>query len=366
MKGETRFRIYKILYPLAWLYGLAVWMRNRLFDAGVISRMRFRTPVICIGNLTVGGTGKTPHTEYLIRLLCGEQRRVAVLSRGYKRKSKGFVLADEATPMEEIGDEPFQMKSKFPHITVAVDADRCEGVRLLEESSPAQRPDVVLLDDAYQHRYIMAGLNILLTDYNRPIYADALLPAGRLRESFAGRKRAQIIIVTKCPPGLGEEEAGNIRRRLRLQPGQKLYFTTLQYVHLQPFSAGEGSGNVPLPLSAISKEKQVILLTGIASPEKLESDLKAYTPHIISLRFADHHQFTASEAEEIRRTYNEKGKGGIIITTEKDATRLHGIGLGSAVESRLYVLPVEVKVLLGQAEEFNNNIKEYVRSHLNV
>ena len=173
-------RIYRWLYPLSWLYGLGVRLRNAMFDAGILPSQTFALPVVCVGNLTVGGTGKTPHTEYLIRLLMQAGWHVGVLSRGYKRKSKGFVWAESETPMEQVGDEPFQMKSKFPDIRLAVDADRPHGIRCM--TAPHVQPplDVILLDDAYQHRYVKAGLNILLTDYQRPIYEDALLPAGRL------------------------------------------------------------------------------------------------------------------------------------------------------------------------------------------
>ena len=199
-------------------------------------------PVICVGNITVGGTGKTPHTEYLIRLL-NKQYQIAVLSRGYKRKSKGFVLAKEDTPVHAIGDEPFQMKQKFPNIHMAVDADRCHGIELLCRESIAPGTEVVLLDDAFQHRYVKAGMNILLVDYNRLITEDTLLPAGRMREPESGKYRAQIVIITKCPPNMKPMEYRVLTKQMNLYAFQQLYFTTLSYGKLRPlFNGGKEIG----------------------------------------------------------------------------------------------------------------------------
>lgn len=210
--------------PLAWLYGLGVRTRNMLFDLGVLPSRSFGLPVICIGNITVGGTGKTPHTEYLIRLLA-KRKRVVVLSRGYKRKSHGFIIASDNATAEEIGDEPCQMKRKFPGIEVAVDADRCHGIDMLTAPERTAKPDVILLDDAYQHRYVKAGLNILLMDFHRVTYKDRLLPAGRLREPHSGISRADIIIVTKCPKTITDKQIDDIATSLNLSDNQKLFFT---------------------------------------------------------------------------------------------------------------------------------------------
>ncbi len=194
---EHFFKIHKWLYPVSWLYGAVVIIRNKLFDWGLFRSKSFDVPVICVGNLSVGGTGKTPHTEYLIKLL-HDKYQVAVLSRGYKRRTQGYVLATPQSTARTIGDEPYQMYTKFPSVTLAVDENRCHGIeKLLALKKPAV--DVVLLDDAFQHRYVKPGLSILLTDYHRLFCDDALLPAGRLREPVSGKNRAQIIIVTKCP-----------------------------------------------------------------------------------------------------------------------------------------------------------------------
>ena len=224
MEGDL-IKIREWLLPIAWLYGIGVRIRNWLFDTNILKSKSYDIPVISVGNITVGGTGKTPHTEYLIRLL--EKRvKVAVLSRGYKRKSKGFVLATADTPMQDIGDEPFQMKEKFPNIYVAVDKDRRHGIEKLCDGQTAPGTGVVLLDDAFQHRYVKPGLNILLVDYHRLICDDKLLPAGRLREPQAGKDRANIVIVTKCPPDIKPMGFRVIKKNLKLFPYQALYFST--------------------------------------------------------------------------------------------------------------------------------------------
>lgn len=288
-------------------------------------------PVICVGNITVGGTGKTPHTEYLIRLL-SEQYQVAVLSRGYKRQSKGYVLATEKTPMPEIGDEPYQMKHKFPQIHMAVDNDRCHGIEQLMKDSVQPPTDIVILDDAYQHRYVKAGLNILLMDYHRLIYFDKLLPAGRLRESRAGRMRADIIIITKCPRDITPMERRGIVLSLDLENWQKVFFTTYKY---------------PNHLTTCSENP--LLVTGIASPQQMAYDLNKLIPDFEVLSFPDHHNFTQQDIETIRT----KAAGRTILTTEKDATRLHGL-------ENLVIIPIEVEFLDNKADEFNQIIKDYV------
>ena len=351
-------RIYKCLYPFAWLYGLGVRLRNAMFDCGLLRSQTFPIPVICVGNLTVGGTGKTPHTEYLIRLLTQTGRQVGVLSRGYKRKSKGFLWAEADTPMEQIGDEPFQMKSKFPNIRLAVDADRPHGIRCMTASQVQPPIDVILLDDAYQHRYVKAGLNILLTDYQRPIYEDALLPAGRLREPLSGKERADVVIVSKCPSDLSVSAAESIKGRLCLQPHQVLFFSTLHYGALRPYA--DGRLDRVRPLDSLCEDTPVILLTGIAAPGKLLADLNVYTKRVRSVCFPDHHQFTMADAESINRLYAEMDAGTLVITTEKDETRLHHLPLDEEVKAHLYVLPIEVRFLFGGQTTFNRKILDYV------
>ena len=331
MEGD-HIHINYWLMPFSWLYGLAVSIRNLMFDVGMFKSKTFSLPVICVGNITVGGTGKTPHTEYLIRLL-SEKHQVAVLSRGYKRKSEGYVLATPTTSMTDIGDEPYQMKQKFPQIHMAVDKDRCHGIEELMKKEVQPPTDVVILDDAYQHRYVKAGLNILLMDYHRPIHLDKLLPAGRLRESSSGSRRADIVIITKCPHDITPTERKGIERSLNLENVQKVFFTTYQYP-----DKIEGIGENPL------------LVTGIASPQQMVYDLQKIVPTFEVMSFPDHHNFTENDINSIRT----RAAGRTILTTEKDATRLHGL-------ENVKVIPIEVEFIDGK-EEFDSIIRNYVNT----
>ena len=331
-----------------------------MFDWGIYKEQEFQLPVICIGNITVGGTGKTPHTEYLIRLL-QKQFQVAVLSRGDKRKSKGFVLAQEDTPIHMIGDEPYQMKQKYPKIHMAVDSDRCHGIEQLCKESIAANTEVVLLDDAYQHRYVKAGVNILLIDYNRLICEDTLLPAGRLRESEAGKYRAHVVIITKCPPYMSPMDFRVLTKQMDLYAFQQLYFTTLQYGKLRPlFNNGK-----EYSINSIQSNVHILLVTGIASPQQLEKDLSKINKHIHSLTFGDHHNFTAADLQTICQHFEQLPEGHrMIITTEKDATRLQKHPyLSESIKPYIYVLPIEVSFLQGQENMFNQYIMDYVRKN---
>ena len=333
-------------------------LRNTLFEMGVLKTRSFQIPIISVGNITVGGTGKTPHVEYLVRLL-KDQFRVAVLSRGYKRKSKGFIKADKQTTMPEIGDEPYQMKQKFPGITIAVDKNRCHGIDLLTEQD--SKLDVILLDDAFQHRYVKPGINILLVDYHRLIIYDKLLPAGRLREPLSGKDRADIVIVTKCPKDLKPMEYRVVTKAMNLYPYQRLYFTTLEYAALQPMFQ-TSQANIP-PLDSLH-DTHVLLLTGIASPEQLVHDLSPMTSHLSPLTFADHHQFGRKDIQLINDTFAALPSPKLIITTEKDATRLNHVeGLSDEVKKNIYILPVRISFMQEQEDTFNQQIRDYVRKN---
>lgn len=357
MEGDF-IRINRWLLPLSWIYGLITGIRNTLFDIGVLKSRSFNVPMISVGNITVGGTGKTPHVEYLVRLL-QDKFRVAVLSRGYKRKSRGFVLAGDEDTVATIGDEPYQMKKKFPNTSVAVDKNRCNGVSKLIDNSIVKDIDVVLLDDAFQHRYVKPGINILLVDYHRLIIYDTLLPAGRLREPLSGKNRADIVIVTKCPKDLKPMEFRVITKAMNLYPYQHLYFSTLDYDALQPIYCGEKR-----KLETLGKNENVMLLTGIASPKQMIIDIKPYTEKIHPLTFSDHHAFTPGDVEKINNTFAALPSPKIIITTEKDATRLFGLsGLSEEVRHNIYTLPVKVRFMLEQEETFNENIIGYVRKN---
>lgn len=358
--NRNLIKINKWLYPISWIYGVGVWLRNKLFDWGYYKERSFDLPVICIGNLTVGGTGKTPHTEYLIRLL-QKSYQVAVLSRGYKRKSKGFVLAKEDTPMHLIGDEPYQMKQKFPHIHMAVDADRCHGIEQLCKENIATGTDVILLDDAFQHRYVKAGINILLVDHNRLITEDALMPAGRMREPLSGKDRAHIVIITKCPKDIKPMEHRVLTKQMNLYAFQQLYFTTMDYGKLRPLF----NGGKEYALQHIHPAVHILLVTGIASPEPLEEELSAVNKHVHTLTFDDHHDFTEQDMLEIEHQFQQLPEGKrMIITTEKDATRMVSYPqLPMVIQPYIYVLPIEVVFLQNQQDIFNKYILDYVRKN---
>lgn len=357
MEGDF-IKINEWMLPLSWLYGLGVKLRNQMFELGILKSRSFDIPVISIGNITVGGSGKTPHVEYLIRLL-KDVTKVAVLSRGYKRKSKGYVLADNNTAMEDIGDEPFQMKTKFPDIHVAVDKSRCHGIDMLTENEETKDTSVILLDDAFQHRYVKPGINILLVDYHRLIIYDKLLPAGRLREPQGGKARADIVIITKCPKDLKPMEYRVIIKAMNLYPYQQLFFTTLEYDNMHAIFGGKER-----TIESIGKEENILLLTGIASPKQMLYDLGEYSDNITPLTFPDHHCFRSKDIERINETFARMPSPKIIVTTEKDNARLHGMdGLSDEVKRNIYTLPIKIKFMLDQQEEFNNKIIGYVQKN---
>ena len=354
MEGDL-VRTNEWLTPLSWLYGMGVALRNALFDMDVLESRSYKIPVICVGNLTVGGTGKTPHTEYLLRLL-SPRYKVAVLSRGYKRKTSGYILATEESTVEEIGDEPWQMKQKFPDIYVAVDKNRREGIERLCDDPETCDVEVILLDDAFQHRYVKPGLSILLVDYHRMVTDDRLLPAGRLREPMEAMNRANIVVVTKCPHEIKPMDYRVIQKALGLKPYQKLFFSTFRYGKLWGLFHDKER-----KLSSLAPEESVLLLTGIASPEQLHLDLRRHTQRITTLSYPDHHNFTPYDIRHINHVFASLPSPRIIITTEKDATRLlYMQGLSREVKESLYILPIRVDFLRDEQDMFNEKISGYV------
>ncbi len=326
----------KLLYPFSVLYHLITGFRNKLYDQQILKSESYDFPVICVGNLNTGGTGKSPMIEYLLDYLA-EDYKVACLSRGYKRKSKGFQLVEEDSPAAQVGDEPLQFKKKFPKATVAVDANRREGIKKLTEFSP----DLILLDDAFQHRRVEAGLNILLTAYDDLYTDDLLLPGGNLRESSAGAKRADLIVVTKCPSALSEVEMEKIRKDLNPAPSQDIFFSTIQYTD-RVFSA-DGS----IPLENITSA--FTLVTGIAKPGPLLDFLKSRNLNLTHLRFSDHHHFSEKEIEALGREIK-------ILTTEKDYMRLKD----RLPKEKLYYLPISTSILGGEANRFRRKIDDFI------
>ncbi len=317
----------RLLFPFSILYWAATAVRNYLYDKGWKKSTSFDIRVIAVGNLSVGGTGKTPMVEYLIRML-SQRYRTATLSRGYKRKSSGFVLADADTTVEQIGDEPFQYHSKYKNVKVAVDADRVEGVRrLLKETGDLQ---LVILDDAFQHRKIKAGFYILLTAYADPFYDDVLLPAGNLRESASGARRADVVIVTKCPPDLSQKEQDAIKKRID-KPADRIFFSAIAY------APSITNGKDEFTTAAFGDD--FIAVAGIAKPGYFYRHLNRRSED--TLTFPDHHHFSDADVQKILR----RAAGRKIVTTEKDYMRLQNL----IPASQLYYLPIQMSLLADEA-----------------
>lgn len=333
----------KILFPFAILYGFITTFRNFLYDKGIIKSYSFELPIIAVGNLSVGGTGKTPQIEYLIRLL-SDKYKVATLSRGYKRKSEGFVLADKNASAETLGDEPFQFYQKFPNVQVAVDANRKNGIEQLLSSN--EKPEIILLDDAYQHRKVKAGFYILLTAYNDLYADDFILPTGNLRESRTGAKRADVVIVTKCPVNLSLDEQKSIKHKLKLTQNQELYFTFIDY------DSAIFSEDKQLQVSDV-KNIDKLLLAGIAKPEPFFKHLRKENDEV--LIFPDHHHFSEKDISDIK----SKAQNNIIITTEKDYVRLRG----QLPKEQLFYLPIKSSFISGH-ENFNKEIINYIEKSI--
>jgi len=363
MEGDF-IKLNKKLLPLSWFYGLGVGFRNLLFEMNILKSHSYKPPIISVGNITVGGTGKTPHVEYLVRLL-KDKIHIAVLSRGYKRKSKGFLLATEESTFKELGDEPFQMKQKYPDIDVAVDKKRTRGIEYLVNGSCTKKEvDAILLDDAYQHRYVKPGLNILLVDYHRLIIHDKLLPAGRLREPVKGKDRADIVIVTKCPVSLNPMEFRVLTKQMNLYPYQQLFFTTIKYEPLVPLFPDNPDNLESQEYPSFLAGRNILLLTGIASPKQIYYDLKPHAGSLQPLRYGDHHNFRKKDITRINAEFDALPSPKLIITTEKDAVRLKDVeGLSPEARKNLYVLPISIKFMLEGEESFNEKIIGYVQKN---
>lgn len=356
MPTENDIKIHSLLSPLSFLYGIGVRFRNQLFDWKLLSSESYPIPVICIGNLAVGGTGKTPHTEYIIRLL-KDDYQIAVLSRGYKRKTSGFILANEYSTSIEIGDEPYQMKHKFPDILVAVDADRREGINRLLALPKEQRPEVILLDDAYQHRYVTPSFSIVLTDYHRLFYNDKLLPAGLLREPANGIRRADMVIVTKCEEEMKPIEYRIIEENMKLLAHQSIHFTHISYDELKPVFAGQTK---TFNRKNISKEDELLALVGIASPDAFIKEIRKFSEKVTPLIFPDHHTFDKSDIRRIKSTFDKiTSANKYILTTEKDAARLLvNPHIPEEWKARMYYLPITIEFCLDK--NFDDEIKKHI------
>ncbi len=337
--------------PLAILYGGIIFLRNKLYDWGFSSSLKFTLPIISIGNLNVGGTGKTPHTDYLIQLL-KNQYHLATLSRGYKRATRGYVLANENTTAWHIGDEPMQTKRKHPHVQVCVCEDRIMAVPTLLQQAPLT--EIILLDDAFQHRSIAPSLNILITDCNHLYTKDYILPFGRLREFRSGAKRANIIIVSKCDTNITEQKAASIVNELQPKSHQTVFFTSLEY---QPFVHLFSQENVTINGASL------LVVSGIANPTSLLAQIRTVTSNFHYLQYRDHHYFSVEDLEEMQVAYNAlPGTKKYLVTTEKDAARLllhQDLILQYQIE--VVVLPIEIKFLMNGEHQFSQIIHSHIQ-----
>ncbi len=354
-------RKYFFLFPFAILYRVITDIRNYLFDNSIIPSKKFSLPVICVGNITVGGTGKTPHTEYLAGLLHNEFK-VAVLSRGYRRKSSGFRIASEVSGVGDIGDEPLQVYRKFRDIIVAVDRNRVNGVRNLMKEFP--ETEVIILDDAFQHRSINPGLSILLSNYDRLITRDYLMPYGMLRESMKNIKRADIILISKTPETISGETVAGIIEEIKPADNQSLFFTSFKYGDPLPLFERIVPGKISIP-EKISGNFGIVLVTGVADPEPFRQFLLKYFKEAIHLKFPDHHCFSENDIRKITTAWNNlKSPEKAIITTEKDSVRLKEFtSIPDIMKKAFFYVPVSVDFLKNGKQEFDNMIFAYVRKN---
>ena len=342
-----------ISVPLSWLYGMVVHIRHKLFDLKILRSEEFDIPVVCIGNLTVGGTGKTPVAELLIERF-SEHYRVGVLSRGYRRKTKGFVLSTPTSSARTIGDEPRQMKLKYPSVPVAVCEKRAEGIRLLRKAHP--EIELIILDDAFQHRYVEPWVNILLMDYNNPVYRDRLLPWGRLRDTRNQIHRANFVLVTKCPDDLNPLDMRIVINSLGLVPYQSLYFTRMRQGEITPLFADRAVGKV-------REGDPVIAMSGIANPVPLLENLRKRFDVVAELTFDDHHTYRLSDMRRLEALFAAYPDA-VVLTTEKDAVKLtNRKKVPEAVQQRLYYVPIHVSFVADSESEFLRQLELYVRTN---
>lgn len=332
-----------VLTPLSWLYGFGAAMRNKFFDWGILKEKAFDIPVVGVGNITIGGTGKTPHVEYILECL-RYSKNIAVLSRGYKRKTKGFIIASSKSTPDSIGDEPLQIYEKFGgRVKVAVCESRVKGVQMLVKEFP--KLDLIVLDDSFQHRYIKPKLNIMLMDYNHPVYKDKILPLGRLRESAVALDRVDMVITTKCPANISALDMRIVSKHLNLMPYQKLYFSTFDYGGLIPVFPDDCGDRILI--DELTSEDSVLLLTGIANPRPFVNHFRQYPFRKRVLHFPDHHDFKKNDLSEIESKYHAgKGVHKLIVTTEKDAVRLaHNPYFPQDLKPFVFYIPIGVRML---------------------
>lgn len=340
-------RLRLLLLPVGALYWVVAQTRAWLYSAGVLRRRSFGSPVLCVGNITVGGTGKTPVIEHLARLLLAAGWRVAVVSRGYRRKSRGLVVARVGATAEDVGDEPCQVKRHLPQVDVVVDADRGAAI----ECALGRGAQVVLMDDGMQHRSVRPGALVVLCDYARPLWRDWPLPAGDLRESATMARTADVVVVNKCPPSLSRQEADEIRRKMGLRQGQRLFFSAIGYAN---FMRADG---MVAPDDEIAA-RGAVAVAGVGRPGPFFAEVERRVGPMPKMPFADHHDFAPADLARIGAELDGVGCGSLLLTTEKDATRLPDRVGGHEVVA----LPIKTDILFGEAEEFDNKILHLIRA----
>lgn len=332
------------LWPFSLLYGGITAIRNLAFNNGVLKSKSFKLPVIGVGNLSTGGTGKTPMVEFILNKLIA--KNPGVVSRGYGRKTKGLILAQKNSTSEEIGDEPFQIHRKFPNLPMALSEKRVIGIEALLKN---EKTEFVLLDDAYQHRYVNPSYQVLLSTFSKPFYNDLILPAGNLRESTRGKKRANCIIITKCPEDLSIEKAHTIESKIKPLNHQKVFFSSIKY--------GEAINHEKEPLVA---DSNVILISGIANPTPFIHFATQHFQIQTEQHFPDHHHFTEAEIKNWITQLNQNPDFKI-LTTEKDWVRLLG-ALDNEILSRVYYIPIHLQILFNKEAEFVQEIEQHISS----
>jgi tetraacyldisaccharide 4'-kinase len=338
-----------LLLPFSLFYALAIWVRNWLFDKKILSSASFNLPIICVGNLAVGGTGKSPMVEWLVKKV-GGQFEMAILSRGYKRKTKGYALADSHSTALDIGDEPMQFHNKFPNLTVAVGEERVVAIPQLLHDRPSTK--VIILDDAFQHRSVKAGLNILLTDYNNLFTRDWFLPTGDLRDEKRNYKRADLIVVTKCDRNLTASKKQEIIQEINPGPHQQVFFSAIRYG--EPYHIVEKSAR------PITHSLEVLLICGIANPAPLKQYLNENTKAYDEMIYRDHHIFTIDDLQNMIQRFNHLPAGHkIMLTTEKDAVRLMKFDQ-ELKELPFYVMPMEPSILFNEEQRFTDLIVKFI------
>ena len=361
--AKSKILSYLLLYPVSKIYAGVMAIRNAMFERGMLKQTSFDIPVIVVGNISMGGSGKTPHTEYIVNAL-KSQYRIGVLSRGYKRKTRGFVLATPDSQVADIGDEPYQIYRKFldDGVAVAVCEDRVKGINEMRRLLPDL--NLIVLDDAFQHRYVKPGVAVVLMEYNRPPYEDHMLPFGRLREPMSSLDRADIIIVTKCPEDMKPMEARIYKTKLNLFPYQKLFFSSYEYLPIQPVFPDSIKPGAAMSLQRLTRNDSILAVCGVANPRPFVRQLRKFGAKVRIKRYADHHNFSHSDMDSIRDKFtNMSGQEKIIVTTEKDAVRLRNNPyFPPELRARTYYMPIRVAFTDYNDRNFDETLDQQINN----